>query len=512
MNTTTDFNPDDAPRRRAPLRALPTEGRTLPHSIEAEEYLLSCIFLDGADVMSRCKQIKLHRESFYDSKHGIIFEVLEELYSRQAPMEPSAVAEQLKEKKLLDAVGGYAFLAQVSSRIPTTAQAGFFIEKVRDTAAMRQAIREFTEAVERIYDLTGGGKELEELLETKTSWISRALEFLRSGQATMLDAAKAGLERTLAKLAGKVDKTRWLYTGLSEFDNRFTAFDVNNEDWLCIVAGIQSSGKSSWARQMAVHNLRAGKTILIFLLETSLGKWLELAACTACEINARTLDTLPKDLHARYEKTLAELHAYVGKTLWINDEIIPVESLVARIDDHVRRHGVPSMVVVDHMHLLRSRRQFKAREPEMGYIAKELKRTLKRVHTTGIVLAQLNRTSRNEGNRRPASHDIRDSGEIEQAADRIDIIHTPDVDMRGVEQTKNRGQVMVEIIQDKHRNGPTGFREFWFRRDVTRFSDIRDAELAAARELRPKEQRLDSDGQRGASKSNFRKQQGRDDS
>ena len=67
----------------------------------------------------------------------------------------------LKEKKLLDAVGGYAFLTQVSSRIPTTAQAGFFIEKVRDTAAMRQAIREFTEAVDRIYDLTGGGKELE---------------------------------------------------------------------------------------------------------------------------------------------------------------------------------------------------------------------------------------------------------------------------------------------------------------------------------------------------------------
>jgi replicative DNA helicase len=146
----------------------------------------------------------------------------------------------------------------------------------------------------------------------------------------------------------------------------------------------------------------------------------------------------------------------------------------------------------------------------MGFIAKELKRCFKRIHTTGIVLAQLNRTSRNEGNRRPASHDIRDSGEIEQAADRIDIIHTPDVDMRGVEQTKNRGQVMVEIIQDKHRNGPTGHREFWFRKDVTRFSDIRDAELAAARELRPKEQRVDSDGQRGASKSNFRKQQGRE--
>jgi replicative DNA helicase len=281
MDTMTNSNPDETPRRRPQLRALPNgEARSLPHSLESEEYLLACIMLDGPDVMSRCKQIKLHRDSFYDSKHGIVFEVLEELYSRQCPMDVSAVAEQLKEKKLLDAVGGYAFLTQVSGRIPTTAQAGFFIEKVRDTAAMRQAIREFTEAIESVHNLTEGGKGLEEILEMKTSWISRALDFLRSGQATMMDAAKSGLARTLAKLAGNVDKSRWLYTGLSEFDSRFTAFDVNNEDWLCIWAGIQSSGKSSAARQIAAHNLEQGKTVLVFLLETSLAKWLELAACT----------------------------------------------------------------------------------------------------------------------------------------------------------------------------------------------------------------------------------------
>lgn len=513
MKTTTDSNPDETPPRRPHLRVLPADSdashRILPHSLEAEEYLLACIMLDGPEIMARCHQIRLHAGSFYDPKHGMIFAVLEELYRRQAPMDPSAIAEELKERKELDQVGGYQFIAQVSSRIPTTAQAGFFIEKVRDLAAMRQTVREMTEAVEQVYALTGGGRELQEMLETKSSWISRTLDFLRSGQATMQDAAKAGYERTLAKLAGKVDKSRWLYTGLAEFDNRFTPFDVNNEDWLCIVAGIQSSGKSSLARQIVLHNLRAGKTVLVFLLETSLGKWLELAACTACSVNARTLDQLPKDMHANYEKTLAELHAYIGKTLWVCDEIIPVETLTARIDDHARRHGVPSIVVVDHMHLLRSRKNMQKREAEMGYIAKELKRCLKRINTTGLVLAQLNRSSRADGgNRRPASHDIRDSGEIEQAADRIDIIHTPDIDMRGVEQTKNLGQVMVEIVQDKHRNGPTGHREFWFRRDVTRFFDIRDAELSAARELRPADSRSDSGSSSGTSKSKFPKSRG----
>lgn len=506
----TQTNPDgEAPRRRPPLRALPTEGRPLPHSLEAEEFLLSSIMIDGPDVMARCLSLKLHPGSFYDPKHGVIFEGLLELYNRQQPMDSACIAELLREKKQLDSVGGFAFIAQVSSRIATTAQAGYFIEKVRDLAAMRETIRTFTGAVEDVHANTGGGRQLAEQLEITCSWISRALDLLRAGSATMQEAAKAAYERTLAKVAGNVDKSRWLYTGLSEFDNRFGAFDCNNEDWLCLIPGIQSSGKSSLARQIAVHNLRAGKTVLVFLLETSLGKWLELAACTVCGINARALHQLPADLRAKYEGALAELHGFIGKKLFICDEILPVESLVARTDDHARRNGVPDLVIVDHMHMLRARSgRFKSREPELGYIAKELKRLFKRIHTTGLVLCQMSRTSRNEGNRRPASHDIRDSGEIEQAADRIDIIHTPDVDMRGAEQTKNRTQVMVEIIQDKHRNGPTGFREYWFRKDITRFIDIRDQELNDARSMAPKGPRTDSAAGTGASKKEFRRQQG----
>ena len=67
--------------------------------------------------------------------HGVIFERLLDLYNRQAPIDISVVAEELKTARQLDQIGGYAFLTQVSSRIPTTAQAGYFIEKVREQSA-----------------------------------------------------------------------------------------------------------------------------------------------------------------------------------------------------------------------------------------------------------------------------------------------------------------------------------------------------------------------------------------
>src|SRR5947199_6006297 len=95
-----------SPRAVALASAAPV-GRTLPHSLEAEEYLLSCCLLDGADVVSRCLEARIKAESFYDPKHGMIYERLLDLYNRQAPIDISVVAEELKTARQLDQIGGY---------------------------------------------------------------------------------------------------------------------------------------------------------------------------------------------------------------------------------------------------------------------------------------------------------------------------------------------------------------------------------------------------------------------
>src|SRR5881394_3493369 len=155
------------PARGIASAALAAVGRTLPHSVEAEEYLLSCCLLDGADVVSRCLEARIKPESFYDPKHGIIFERLLDLYNRQAPIDISVVAEELKTTRQLDAVGGFPFLTQISSRIPTTAQATYFIERVREQSLLREIIRSATGAVEDCYNFTGGIDEFVDQVETK---------------------------------------------------------------------------------------------------------------------------------------------------------------------------------------------------------------------------------------------------------------------------------------------------------------------------------------------------------
>ena len=48
--------------------------------------------------------------------------------------------EELKTRRQLEAVGGFPYLIQVTGKIPTTAQAGYFIETVRTKWVLRRWI------------------------------------------------------------------------------------------------------------------------------------------------------------------------------------------------------------------------------------------------------------------------------------------------------------------------------------------------------------------------------------
>jgi hypothetical protein len=150
------------------------EGRTLPHSIEAEEYLLSCCLLDGIDVLGRCEQAGVSEQSFYIAPHGVIFAQLIDMQRRGVSIDVGPLAEELRAAKRLDEVGGIPFIMQVSAKIPTTVQAGYYIEKVRGLEMKRAKIRSLREYLEAL----DHGDE-EQLITCSTAL--RALEAENSG-------------------------------------------------------------------------------------------------------------------------------------------------------------------------------------------------------------------------------------------------------------------------------------------------------------------------------------------
>ena len=87
------------------------------HSLESEQTVLGCFFLD-------CKTLEkidiLQPEDFYHDANRIIFQVIKNLYKKLVPVDLISVSNALRENNLLDAIGGVAYLASLSTIVPTT--------------------------------------------------------------------------------------------------------------------------------------------------------------------------------------------------------------------------------------------------------------------------------------------------------------------------------------------------------------------------------------------------------
>jgi hypothetical protein len=75
--------------------------------------------------------------------------------------------EELKTTQMLDSVGGLPYLLEISSFIPTTAHAVYFIHKLREKQKLREFIKAATGVVEQCYSFTGGMQEFTNEIEAK---------------------------------------------------------------------------------------------------------------------------------------------------------------------------------------------------------------------------------------------------------------------------------------------------------------------------------------------------------
>ena len=95
---------------------------------------------------------KLGAEFFYNPAHRTIFQVIVDLHDANIATDFITVTQALRDRKLLDSVGGAAAVTNLGTFIPTAAAVSHYIEIVRDKYIRRQGIAAYTEAVRRLYD------------------------------------------------------------------------------------------------------------------------------------------------------------------------------------------------------------------------------------------------------------------------------------------------------------------------------------------------------------------------
>lgn len=256
------------------------------------------------------------------------------------------------------------------------------------------------------------------------------------------------IDHVIAELAKPEDDSRVIRTPWRDLDEQVTLLPGQ----LVIIAARPGGGKSIMGPAIGAHqSIRRDEGSLLISLEMTRAQMIErlLSSETGLTLNNRRL------LRAMDVRGWNKLHNTAAD---LRDIPLVIEARsnvsLAHIRSRLRwmqaRHTT-RVVVVDYLQLMSSGQRVERRDLEVAEFARGLKRIALDMDVCVIACAQLNRGPELRVGRKPILADLRESGEIENSADTVLLLHHEAGD--DVEHPRV-GE--VDVIVAKQRNGPQG--------------------------------------------------------
>jgi replicative DNA helicase len=442
--------------------------RLPPHSPEAEQGVLGCVLLSPNECMGECIE-KLKddgQQVFYDLRHQTIYEALATMYDAREAIDVITLQQKLKDKQLLEQIGGIAYLSQLQDSVPSAANLSYYLEIIQEKFLLRRMIATCTDVVGRVYDYEG---DVETLLDEVEKEILRINESrAQSSTATVKElVGKAIL--TVENYFGRQGTLNGLGTGFPDLD-RMT--DGLHGQEMIVIAARPSMGKTSLAMNIVEHVvLEQNLPASVFSLEMSAESLVLRMLCSIARVNLRSIREGFMS-EADFPKLTSAAGRLAKAKLLIDDTAgLSILDLRARARRMHQQHGV-KLFVIDYLQLLHStsRRSQDNRQQEIADISSGIKALAKELKVPVLVLSQLNRELEKDKSRKPRLSDLRESGAIEQDADVVGLLYKPNAgdDEDGVPAEEADG-LPVNLLIAKQRNGPTGDIDLTFLKSYTRF-------------------------------------------
>lgn len=261
-------------------------GRLPPHDMEMEMGVIGCELLDPnqciGEVMLALKGCG--KSAFYDLRHQTIQETLETLYEKRLPIDLITVQQHLKERDLLENVGGIHYLSQMIDAVPSAANLSYYLETVRDKYMLRCAVQLCSGVVGRIYDYQGDIQEFldefeQDVLKLRTMKGNREVRGIRE----VVNEALQDIE--------------WMYQNQGKISGMTTGFpDLDMEtDGLhkgeyILIAALPSVGKTSLAFNIVEHVvLNLGLPVGVFSAEMTAVSLVKRSIASTGLVNMRDI-------------------------------------------------------------------------------------------------------------------------------------------------------------------------------------------------------------------------------
>ena len=450
------------------------QDRVPPQNIEAEQSVIGAMLIDKNAVSVVTE--KLMPEDFYRQAHQGIYSAMLTLHSRNEPIDMVTLIDELKKMNKLDDVGGVSYVTLLANAVPTAANAKYHAQIVEEKSLLRQLVEGGTAIAAMGYD---GSEDVRDIMDQAEKTILRISN--RKGGTDFAPISEV-LTDTINHIQTVLESKQSITgvaTGFVDLD-KLTA-GLHPSDFI-ILAARPSMGKTALAlniaQNVAIRGSREGepkKRVAFFSLEMSREQLVQRMLCSEADVNAQRLraggndrDTDNADL---WNKLWVASDLLAGAEIFIDDTpgitIMEMRSKARRL----QADGGLDLIVIDYLQLMQGsvgRNTSDNRQQEVSEISRGLKALARELNVPVLALSQLSRSVEARQVKKPMLSDLRESGSLEQDADIVMFLYRDDY-YKGADEAPTH---VTELIVAKHRNGPVGRVNLFFRNECTKFLSL----------------------------------------
>ena len=430
-----------------------------PHSLEAEQSVLWSLLIDKDGFLVIGDM--LVADDFYEESNKNVYEVISELYDKNRPVDLITVKERLDDKKLLEWIGWFNYLAELTEVVPTSANIFEYAQIVKNKAVLRKLIKAWSEIVAGWYDEE---TVLSSLLDNaEKSLFSVTQTFMRNKLVHINDILTARYDE-FSEIHENPDliKNHRLHSGYESLDN--TMWGLKWWD-MVILAARPSMWKTAFALNLAQNIWFWAKNVAIFSLEMSKEQLTDRMIASAMWINSWKLAKweLEDEEFAKIGEAMERLsnaNIYIDDSAW--GSLVEFKSKARRL----KMESGLDLIIIDYLQLMSTWNTFN-RVQEVSEISRGIKSLARELDVPIIALSQLSRNLESRPDKKPIMSDLRESGSIEQDADIIMMLYREEYYDEFTER-----KWITDVLIRKNRNWPIGNIELLFEKNNQRFVEM----------------------------------------
>ena len=416
----------------------------VPISIEAEQSVIGGVMLKNAAYWEISDL--LTEQDFYLHANRAIWRVITTLAAQSQPFDILTINQQLESSGLANTIEGcFAYLAEISSGTPSAANVKAYAGIVKQRSAQRNLIAKANDILNLAKN--PDGKTLPEIVsEAQESVLSLNPTTGSKDTEIELGEAAAGFFEDIQ--AASSGQTIGLITGIAGIDRYVQG--IKPED-LVVIGGAPGAAKSLLSNEIMV-NICDGqkKSILLFNMEMGPKEVFRRRMSKLAELMPRQMKQ-PTSQDYSLMQTIYHNEIKTNPCKWITDtrKAVTLAQVVSTAKRVKAQNPDLALIVVDYLQIAGICTNSNRRDLKVSEFVQGLKNLAGELKTPVLLLSQINRTSKANGQtRRPTIYDLKDGG-VEQAPDLILLLNKEDT-MQDVDHVVP----CVEVIRAKVRDDP----------------------------------------------------------